>query len=131
MKELSILDDTRFLIALIGVGWSALLALLRRAIASVEEKLDGAARRSQELSLRLDDLRDRLDEANSHARSQMERAAGRLSESALDTERKMNEKMEALRSQAVSRHEFNLLAGNLQSMLEAVYNYVISHGVRD
>lgn len=131
MKELSILDDNAFLLAVIGVGWSALLALLRRAIASVEEKIDSAAKKSQELSLRLDDLRDRLDIAHSQTRAEMERAAGRLSVSALDTERKMNEKMEALRSQSVSRHEFNLLAGNLQSMLEAVYNYVISHGVRD
>lgn len=107
------LDDSGFLLAVIGVGWSALLALLRRAIASVEEKLDGAARKSAELSLRLDELRDKLDCAHADAREEMEA------------------KIEGLRAQAVSRHEFNLLACNLQSMVEAIYNYVISHGVRD
>lgn len=107
------LDDSRFLLAVIGVGWSALLALLRRAMASVEEKLDGAERRSAELSARLDELRGKLDAAHADARSQMEA------------------KVEGLRSQAVSRHEFNLLAGNIQGMVEAIYNYVISHGVRD
>ena len=107
------LDDNRFLLAVIGIGWSALLALLRRAIASVEEKLDGAAKRSAELSARLDELRDKLDGAHSGARDEMEK------------------KIEGLRSQAVSRHEFNLLAGNIQGMVEAIYNYVISHGVRD
>lgn len=106
-------DDSKFLLAVIGVGWSALLALLRRAIASVEEKLDGAAKKSAELSLRLDELRDKLDGAHAETRDGMDA------------------KIEALRSQAVSRHEFNLLAGNIQGMVEAIYNYVISHGVRD
>jgi F0F1-type ATP synthase membrane subunit b/b' len=107
------LDDSGFLLAVIGVGWSALLALLRRAIASVEEKLDGAAKRSAELSARIEELRGKLDDAHADARDEMDA------------------KVEGLRSQAVSRHEFNLLAGNIQSMVEAIYNYVISHGVRD
>jgi len=48
-----ILGDTRLLIILIGLIWSALLALARRAVLSVERKIDETARKTAFLQTRV------------------------------------------------------------------------------
>lgn len=152
-----VLSDNRFLLAVIGVGWSALLALLRRAIAQVEGKIDDNARSVAELksqmgasmgetkyrierSLRdllddyraeLKDLSNRMDTAMEARRAELERISRHQAASDSATRKALEERIENERRHLVTRHEFNLLAANLQGMVEAIYNHVISHGVKN
>ena len=42
----------------------------------------------------------------------------------------MAEKIDSLRRQTVTRHEFRLLVSNLHDRVEAIYNHIIKSGAK-
>lgn len=145
MQEFSILNDSRFLLALAGVAWTALFALAKKNAADMEKKMDNAARDAADIKNRLGQIvreseertERKLRESNDESREAMRDLAKRIDDVATgrradieNVARESAERVEDLRKSAVSQHEFRLLAANLQAMVEAIYNHINQHGAK-
>ncbi len=145
MSENFLLPDTKILLLLTGVAWSALIALAKRAINSIEKKIDENAKAVATLQSRMatmiGDTKYRIErnfrDILEDSRDDIKELSKRLDSSAYERRReieKLNseqaEKIEALRLHTVSRGEFALLSTNLHLKIEAIYTHLISNDNR-
>jgi len=137
--------DAKILLLLTGIAWSALIALAKRSINSVEKKIDDNAKAVATLQSRMATMigdtkyriernfRDILEDSRTDIEELSKRFEGRAVERRREIE-KLNaeqaEKIEALRLHTVSRGEFALLSTNLHLKIEAIYNHLISNDNR-
>lgn len=110
-------DDPRILIAGVTILWTALGALVRRAVISVERKIDAnqksVSRLEKQVATMIGDTKYRI-EKSLHAQEQR----------IVDAERRMADRTDDINRQSVSRHEFTLLIANVDTKLGAIYDKV-------
>ncbi len=131
-----IMDDTQLLVALTGLAWSGLLALAKRAVAGLEEKIDKNADKVARLQSRtvsmIGDTKYRI-ERNFHdlveeSRLDIRALSDRLNEIADD--RRMDRKLEDFQKETVSQREFRLFIANLNAKVESIYEMMMKKGAK-
>jgi DNA anti-recombination protein RmuC len=136
MNFLSPLDDPRLLLMVATTLLAALSALVRRAVGSVEKKIDFNATKvsslatevtalSGETKYRIERLARDLEEAS---RASLDTLAREQERRLTAAEGRMAERAEEIRRHAVTRHEFNLLIANVDAKLEAIFDTVSADG---
>ncbi|VAX15339.1 hypothetical protein MNBD_NITROSPINAE04-1948 [hydrothermal vent metagenome] len=146
MTQTHILDDPRLLLLVTGLAWSALIALLKKAVNAVENKIDDNAKKVSALQSEMATIvgdtkyriernfRDLVDESRTDIKELgvcIENAASERRDEIAKLEREHDEKMESLRRECVSRHEFRLLSINMNEKIETIHKHIISNGVKD
>jgi len=130
------MDDTQLLIALTGLAWSGLLALARRAMAGLEEKIDKNAEKVSKLQARtasmIGDTRYRI-ERNFHdlveeSRQDIQALSDRMEKSVSD--RRIDKKLEDFQKETVSQSEFRLFIANLNAKVESIYEMIMKNGAK-
>lgn len=130
------MDDTQLLVALTGLAWSGLLALAKRAVAGLEEKIDKNAEKvsrlqSQTASM-LGDTKYRI-ERNFHdlvedSRLDIKALSDRLEK--VTSDRRMEKKLAAFKNETVSQQEFRLFITNLNAKVESIYEMIMKNGAK-
>ena len=157
MSPSGVLSETGALMIVTGVAWSAALALARRAVSTVEGKIDENARKVARLESKMStmigdtkyriernfrdlvedsraDIRElsrRLDEAAAIRREEIKRLEREQAERIEMAERRLEDKLELVRAQAAPRGELQLIVSSLGGRLEAIYNQIIQHRVSE
>ncbi len=130
------MDDTQLLVALTGLAWSGMLALARRAVAGLEEKIDKNAdevtRLQSQTASMIGDTKYRI-ERNFHdlveeSRQEIQALSDRLEKSASD--RRIDKKLEDFQKETVSQGEFRLFIANLNAKVESIYEMIIKNGAK-
>ncbi len=130
------MDDTQLLIALTGLAWSGLIALARRAVAGLEEKIDKNAEKVSKLQARtasmIGDTRYRI-ERNFHdlvdeSRQDIQALSDRLEKNVSD--RRIDKKLEDFQKETVSHSEFRLFIANLNAKVESIYEMIMKNGAK-
>lgn len=145
MNENILLVDPKIMMLLTAVAWSALIALAKRSINSVEKKIDDNAKAVNALQANMatmiGDTKYRIErnfrDILEDSRGDIKELAQRLNESRDERRRELEklyaehaDKIETLRVHTVSRGEFALLSTNLHLKIEAIYNHLISNDNR-
>ncbi len=146
MTQTHILDDPRLLLLVTGLAWSALIALLKKAVNAVESKIDDNAKKVSALQSEMATIvgdtkyriernfRDLVAESRNDIKELgacIENAASERRDEIAKLEREHDEKMESLRRECVTRHEFRLLSINMSEKMETIHKHIISKGVKD
>ena len=145
-------DDPRIILAAVTILWTAVGALVRRAVMLVEKKIDinakTVARLQSQMSDTIGDTKYRIErnfrEIADETRSELKELAARIDltakerrqeaarticeqdEKLREATRQMDDRTEDIRRQSVTRHEFHLLIANVDTKLEAIYEKVSS-----
>jgi len=149
--------DTRVLLLVIGVAWSALLALARRALTGLERKIDDNARKVAELQGKVATMigdtryriernfRDLVEESRRELKELDERLGRAVHTARADTEKlraeqldrlaalssRMTRRLDEARLRAVSQQEFRLFTANLNHKVESIYRMILDKGAND
>ncbi len=122
-----LLTDTRLLMALTALAWSGLLALSKRAIQGLEQKIDDNARKVTALQSAMATMvgdtkyriernfRDLMDET----RAEIKELSGRLPKTA---------GMEPHQGEPVTRREFQLFVTGLNMKIDSIHNQLTKYG---
>jgi len=124
MNESFVLADNRFLLAVIAVGWSVMAALLKKIASSIERKMEENEKMAEALRAEISAVAEKT-------RNDILNISHKASTGLDETERHLTARMDAMNDKFVTRHEFSLLAVNLQAMVEAIYNHIISTGAKN
>ncbi|VAX17013.1 hypothetical protein MNBD_NITROSPINAE04-848 [hydrothermal vent metagenome] len=130
------MDDTQLLVALTGLAWSGLLALARRAVAGLEEKIDKNAEKVTRLQAQtaslIGDTKYRI-ERNFHdlveeSRLDIKALSERLEK--VTGDRRIDKKLEDFQKETVSQSEFRLFIANLNAKVESIYEMIMKNGAK-
>ncbi len=139
------MSDPKILLAIVGIAWTAFLALAKKGINQVEGKIDENARKVSQLQSQMatmiGDTKYRIErnfrDLVEESREDIKELAGRLEKVASERQGEISalkmeqtEKLDEVRRRTITRDEFRLLAMNLHTMMESIQHHIIQTGAK-
>ncbi|VAX21093.1 hypothetical protein MNBD_NITROSPINAE02-499 [hydrothermal vent metagenome] len=145
MNAAETMDDPKILLAIVGIAWTAFLALAKKGISQVEGKIDENARKvsqlQSEMATMIGDTKYRIErnfrDLVEESREDIKELSSRLDKVANERQGEIGalkieqtERLDEVRRRTVSRDEFRLLAMNLHTMMESIQHHIIQTGAK-